>query len=100
MMMKDELVEKVEILGPHLPTNALDELIEGLGGTEHVAEMTGRRGRIIFKSNGKIMYEVRTEDDATAVNVKERQRFMDGEKVRMVDGWVRYIMSCFFLLEI
>lgn len=80
--MKDELLDKIEILGPHLPTNALDEIILGLGGPACVAEMTGRRGRIV-NDKGKITYEARAEDDAVAVNVKERERFMDGEKVRI-----------------
>ena len=39
--MKDELLRKVEELGNRLPANTLDELIDQLGGTENVAEVSG-----------------------------------------------------------
>lgn len=38
-LMKNELLEKVEILAPHLPPNTLDELIDKLGGPNQVAEV-------------------------------------------------------------
>lgn len=37
--MKEELMKKLEILGPKLPANTLDELIDELGGPSHVAEV-------------------------------------------------------------
>ena len=37
--MKEELLKKLEILGPKLPANTLDELIDELGGPSHVAEV-------------------------------------------------------------
>lgn len=37
--MKEELEKKIEALGPLLPHNSLDELIDGLGGPSQVAEV-------------------------------------------------------------
>ena len=37
--MKNELLEKLEIIAPYLPPNTLDELIDELGGPDHVAEV-------------------------------------------------------------
>ncbi len=38
--MKDELERKIVTLGPLLPHNSLDELIDGLGGITCVAEVS------------------------------------------------------------
>ncbi|CAL1287186.1 unnamed protein product [Larinioides sclopetarius] len=79
--MKAELLEKIEILGDSLPPNTLDQLIDSLGGPENVAEMTGRKGRVV-SNDGNIQYESRSEADAPleTLNMVEKQRFMDGEK--------------------
>ncbi|GIZ01189.1 protein strawberry notch homolog 1 [Caerostris extrusa] len=79
--MKAELIEMVEDLGKSLPPNTLDHLIDELGGPENVAEMTGRKGRIV-SNDGNIQYESRSEADAPmeTLNMIEKQRFMDGEK--------------------
>lgn len=81
--MKDELLNKLDMLSPHLPTNTLDELIDGLGGTRCVAEMTGRRGRVVSLPGGGVHYQLRSEQDVTTelLNIREKQRFMDGDKV-------------------
>lgn len=44
--------------------------------------MTGRRGRIVTIADGSIQYQLRTEPDVSTelLNIKEKQRFMDGEK--------------------
>ncbi|XP_053677627.1 protein strawberry notch [Anopheles nili] len=80
--MKDELLEKIERLGLRLPANTLDQLIDELGGPENVAEMTGRKGRVVQNDDGSIQYESRSEQDVPleTLNITEKQRFMDGTK--------------------
>lgn len=80
--MKDSLLERVEELSASLPPNTLDELIDELGGADSVAEMTGRKGRVISNEEGNVQYESRTDNDVALeiLNVTEKQRFMDGEK--------------------
>lgn len=48
--------------------------------------MTGRKGRVVSNDDGSISYESRSELDVPVeiLNLTEKQRFMDGEKV---DGW-------------
>ncbi|XP_067015400.2 protein strawberry notch isoform X2 [Anabrus simplex] len=79
--MKEELLQKIESLGEKLPPNTLDQLIDELGGPENVAEMTGRKGRVVQTEDG-IQYESRSEVDVPleTLNLTEKQRFMDGEK--------------------
>lgn len=79
--MKDELLSKIENLGERLPANTLDQLIDELGGPENVAEMTGRKGRVVQTDDG-IQYESRSEQDVPleTLNITEKQRFMDGQK--------------------
>ncbi|XP_017116096.1 protein strawberry notch isoform X1 [Drosophila elegans] len=80
--MKEELLRKIERLGSRLPPNTLDQLIDELGGPDNVAEMTGRRGRVVQNDEGNIQYESRTESDVPleTLNITEKQRFMDGQK--------------------
>uniref|UniRef100_A0A182PI94 Uncharacterized protein n=1 Tax=Anopheles epiroticus TaxID=199890 RepID=A0A182PI94_9DIPT len=80
--MKDELLAKIERLGERLPANTLDQLIDELGGPENVAEMTGRKGRVVQNDDGSIQYESRSEQDVPleTLNITEKQRFMDGSK--------------------
>ncbi|XP_072310428.1 protein strawberry notch homolog 1 [Eucyclogobius newberryi] len=80
--MKKDLLEQLEELSEHLPPNTLDELIDELGGPENVAEMTGRKGRVVSNDDGSITYESRSELDVPVeiLNLTEKQRFMDGEK--------------------
>ncbi|KAK7494073.1 hypothetical protein BaRGS_00014731 [Batillaria attramentaria] len=79
--MKAELLNLIERLGDKLPPNTLDQLIDELGGPENVAEMTGRKGRVVQSDEG-IQYESRSESDVPLeiLNLTEKQRFMDGEK--------------------
>lgn len=79
--MKEDLLADIEELGDRLPPNTLDQLIDELGGPENVAEMTGRKGRVV-QTDGGIQYESRSEVDVPleTLNLTEKQRFMDGEK--------------------
>ena len=83
--MKDDHRE-LDILAPRLPTNKLDELVEGLGGPDKVALITGRQGRVLSLPNRSVQYQLRSEVDVSmeALNITEKQRFMDGEKVSFV----------------
>uniref|UniRef100_A0A673KIZ8 Protein strawberry notch homolog 1 n=1 Tax=Sinocyclocheilus rhinocerous TaxID=307959 RepID=A0A673KIZ8_9TELE len=80
--MKRGLLEKLEQLAEDLPPNTLDELIDELGGPDNVAEMTGRKGRVVSNDDGSISYESRSELDVPVeiLNLTEKQRFMDGDK--------------------
>lgn len=45
--------------------------------------MTGRKGRVVSNDDGGVSYESRSEMDVPLeiLNLTEKQRFMDGEKV-------------------
>ena len=74
--------------GLDLPPNALDELIDELGGPTQVAEMTGRRWRVV-RRGGRLRRELRVKtdsssssaDSADGVNVAEKRLFQSGEKL-------------------
>jgi len=78
---RDDLIRT--ILEMELPGNFLDLLIDGLGGPQHVAEMTGRRGRLVRdKADGWIFEpRVQTLSDMDSVNVEEKKMFMNGTKL-------------------
>uniref|UniRef100_A0A0N5CB49 AAA_34 domain-containing protein n=1 Tax=Strongyloides papillosus TaxID=174720 RepID=A0A0N5CB49_STREA len=83
-MIKTELLAAVERLGSKLPPNTLDQLIDELGGPEFVAEMTGRKGRVVTKENGEVEYQQRhvgTDATVELMNVEEKHKFMKGEKL-------------------
>ncbi|XP_055514842.1 protein strawberry notch homolog 2-like isoform X1 [Leucoraja erinacea] len=81
--LKGDLLAEVEILGKELPLNTLDELIDLFGGPDYVAEMTGRKGRVVRKPDGSVCYESRAEQNLTIdhINLKEKERFMNGDKL-------------------
>ncbi|KAG8519185.1 Protein strawberry notch-2 [Galemys pyrenaicus] len=81
--LKQDLLDKVRALGQELPLNTLDQLIHQLGGPERVAEMTGRKGRVVSRSNGTVAFESRAEQGLSIdhVNLREKERFMSGEKL-------------------
>ena len=45
--------------------------------------MTGRKGRVVRRPDGSVRYESRAEQGLTIdhINLKEKDRFMSGEKV-------------------
>lgn len=47
-------------------------------------QMTGRKGRVVRRPDGSVRYESRAEQGLTIdhINLKEKDRFMGGEKVR------------------
>ncbi|GAX84898.1 hypothetical protein CEUSTIGMA_g12319.t1 [Chlamydomonas eustigma] len=82
VQMKEELHEAIEAM--QLPPNFLDHIIDELGGPAQVAEMTGRKGRVIRGSRGKLTYELRARPetaDMDSLNVRERDAFMSGRKL-------------------
>jgi hypothetical protein len=66
-----------------LPGNALDALIDALGGPAAVAEMTGRRARVARRGGrGPPLLELRAEPAALdSLNVREREAFQAGRKL-------------------
>ena len=54
-------------------------------------QMTGRKGRVVCNDEG-ITYESRSESDVPLeiLNLTEKQRFMDGEKVLLC----KYFFCC------
>jgi hypothetical protein len=89
------LLNAIQQLGKQLPPNTLDELIDLLDGPDKVAEMTGRKGRVVSKpsndsginnnnsSASHYVYETRNEADVPVelMNVMQKERFMNGEKL-------------------
>lgn len=47
--------------------------------------MTGRKGRVVSRPDGTVAFESRAEQGLSIdhVNLREKQRFMSGEKVRV-----------------
>ena len=69
---KTALLERISQLD--LPANFLDELVDSLGGAAAVAEMTGRKGRIVRNKAGHGVFELRAKPDSAemdSLNVKE-----------------------------
>ncbi|OQV20491.1 Protein strawberry notch-like protein 1 [Hypsibius exemplaris] len=83
MMLKQDLLDKFNELAMRLPNNTLDDLVDRLGGPSSVAEMTGRKGRVVTTSTGTVEYEARNDCDVALelLNLAEKQRFMDGDKL-------------------
>uniref|UniRef100_UPI00358FF1F1 protein strawberry notch homolog 2 isoform X2 n=1 Tax=Myxine glutinosa TaxID=7769 RepID=UPI00358FF1F1 len=79
--MRAELLQRVDELD--LPLNTLDELVDQLGGPQNVAEMTGRRGRVVRRPDGSVHYESRAEPGVSVetVNLTQKEYFMSGQKL-------------------
>lgn len=65
--------------------------------------MTGRKGRVVSNDDGSITYESRSELDVPVeiLNLTEKQRFMDGEKVigEFSGSLYHMYISCFFVVN-
>eukprot|EP00198_Chlamydomonas_reinhardtii_P004217 XP_001693553.1 predicted protein [Chlamydomonas reinhardtii] len=66
--MREELLQAVS--GLQLPPNFLDLIIDELGGPGQVAEMTGRKGRIVRVQ----------PNDMDSLNITEKDAFLRGSK--------------------
>jgi hypothetical protein len=100
--IKKRLLTTIDAL--QLPPTPLDELIDRLGGPSQVAEMTGRRGRIVRKPSAaaaqgattaaprpRYVYELRDRstshaavsgiDALESVNLVEQRHFSEGRKL-------------------
>lgn len=57
--------------------------------------MTGRKGRVVSNDDGSITYESRSELDVPVeiLNLTEKQRFMDGEKVNKLKSTALKILN-------
>lgn len=80
--LKAAMQERIAALD--LPPNFLDELIDKLGGPSQVAEMTGRKARVVRDERGRGVYQLRAKPDSNemdSLNIKEKQAFMDGRKL-------------------
>lgn len=51
----------------------LDGLIEQLGGVECVAEMTGRRGRVVRVGGRRVQYELRDSGGTALESLNNRE---------------------------
>ena len=72
------LIEHLE-----LPANPLDSLLENLGGEQHVAELTGRKGYVMKDEYGQAQYRQRKTDNGRQkdINLEEKDAFMSGRKM-------------------
>jgi hypothetical protein len=80
--LKSEMLARAAAL--RLPTNFLDQLIDSLGGKGAVAEMTGRKGRVVRSARGRGEYELRGRPDSAeldSLNIREKDAFMAGKKL-------------------
>eukprot|EP00930_Biecheleria_cincta_P023764 TRINITY_DN17104_c0_g1_i1.p1 TRINITY_DN17104_c0_g1~~TRINITY_DN17104_c0_g1_i1.p1 ORF type:complete len:1912 (-),score=397.98 TRINITY_DN17104_c0_g1_i1:147-5882(-) len=79
--LKDELMN--ESASMNLPANAMDEILDKLGGYRKVAEMSGRSHRIKRHKNGSLSYVARCEElrcQTDGVNLVEQVLFQKGTK--------------------
>lgn len=77
------------------PGSFLDSLLDQLGGKSKVAELSGRKHRIVRQGKGYVV-ERRCENEATAkgLNLREKDAFMRGEKLIAVIRWEDALVTC------
>merc|ERR1719440_2044917 len=79
--LKQQLLDQLKTL--KLPPNAMDELVDLLGGPRKVAEMSGRSHRMKRKKDGSLAYVARSEElrcSHDGVNLVEQEFFQKGIK--------------------
>ena len=91
---KEAMKDEAQAL--QLPPSLLDSLLDRLGGPAKVAELTGRKSRIVRRSaaaaasasttqNNRDIYRIEkrgdSEGSAKALNVREKELFMSGKKL-------------------
>jgi len=79
--IRDAQLAAIDLLA--LPGNPLDVIIDSVGGTSAVAEMTGRTSRLVRDSRGKLVYTTRNADLYCGMaqrNIVERDLFQQGRK--------------------
>jgi len=66
-----------------LPSNALDEILDKLGGFDKVAEMSGRTSRLVRNWKDEFVYEKRSANGVSMdeQNIFEREEFQAGRKL-------------------
>jgi hypothetical protein len=68
--MKQQLLANIANL--QLPPNFLDVLVDSLGGPSSVAEMTGRKGRVVVQGlpggRQQVVYELRAKPDSAEMD--------------------------------
>lgn len=88
VQLRAQLLQDLEAL--QLPPAPIDLMIDELGGTQNVAELTGRTGRMVRNNAGQIIYEPRihqksntaidTQENLQDVNIAEKNDFMNDKK--------------------
>lgn len=79
--LRDAQLATLDLLA--LPGNPLDIIIDNVGGPRAVAEMTGRKNRIVRDETGKLVYMSRNDQlDCSMAqrNIVERDLFQQGQK--------------------
>ncbi|HMM78449.1 MAG TPA: strawberry notch family protein [Pyrinomonadaceae bacterium] len=79
LQLRAELLDKLSIL--EVPEHPLDQLVNYFG-VENVAEMTGRKKRLIRTSNGTLEYRPRQLPGVPSklINLHEKNAFQNGDK--------------------
>ena len=79
--LRKSILTEIESL--NLPGNPLDILINELGGVKKVAELTGRKSRLVKSVTGAVRLAKRNENGVSMErqNMHEKELFMSGKKL-------------------